>query len=51
MLQSTNVDIHTHMSTHFYTYIYTHSNFMSTSERLDRFDLEIHKVGQIASHY
>jgi hypothetical protein len=33
------------MSTHHYEYTYEHPTSMSTSERLNRFDLEIHKVG------
>jgi hypothetical protein len=32
------------MSTHLYKYVYTHLNYMSTSERLSWLDLEIHKV-------
>jgi hypothetical protein len=28
-----------------YKYMHTHSTFMSISERLDRLDLKIHKVG------
>jgi hypothetical protein len=33
------------MSTHPYKYTHAHSTSMSTSERLSRLDLEIHKVG------
>jgi hypothetical protein len=33
------------MSTHPYEHTYVHSTPMSTSERLSRFDLEIHEVG------
>jgi hypothetical protein len=32
------------MITHPYEYMYTHPTSMSTSERLGRFDLEIHEV-------
>jgi hypothetical protein len=46
MLYSTNVDTDTRMSTRSYEYAYAHPTFMSTSERLNRLDLEIHKVGQ-----
>jgi hypothetical protein len=38
-------------STYPYKYTHAHPTPMSTSERLDRFDLEIHKVGQKISHY
>jgi hypothetical protein len=59
MKHSTNTDIHTYMSTHSYEHTYTHHTLMSNSERLSRFDLEIHKVdhqecftvdGDIVSH-
>jgi hypothetical protein len=33
------------MTTYLYEYMYVHPIFMSTSERLDRLDLEIHKIG------
>jgi hypothetical protein len=33
------------MSTHSYEYTHAHPTPMSTSERLSRLDLEIHKVG------
>jgi hypothetical protein len=33
------------MSTHHYKYMHAHPTSISTSERLSRFDLEIHKVG------
>jgi hypothetical protein len=33
------------MSIHPYEYTRTHPTLMSTSERLDRLDLEIHEVG------
>jgi hypothetical protein len=33
------------MGTHHYEYTHEHPTSMSTSERLNRFDLEIHKVG------
>jgi hypothetical protein len=48
------------MSTHIYEYTYAHHIPMSTSERLSRIDLEIHKVGHqerltvdgnVASHW
>jgi hypothetical protein len=42
---SINVDTHTCMNTYLYEHTHTHSNPMSTSERLSRFDLEIHEVG------
>jgi hypothetical protein len=42
---STNTDLHTRINTHLYEHIYAHSILMSTSERLSRLDLEIHKVG------
>jgi hypothetical protein len=32
------------MSTHLYEYTHTHHTLMSTSRRLSRFDLEIHKI-------
>jgi hypothetical protein len=41
----TNTGTHTHMSTHSYEYTYAHTIFMSISERLNRLDLEIYKVG------
>jgi hypothetical protein len=34
------------MSTYLYEHMYAHSIFISTSERLNRLDLEIHEVGQ-----
>jgi hypothetical protein len=40
-----HTDIYIFISTYFYEYTYTHSIFMSASERLNRFNLEIHKVG------
>jgi hypothetical protein len=55
----TNIDTHTHMSTHPYKYMHAHPIHMSTSERLSRFDLGIHKVdhqerlvvdGDVVSH-
>jgi hypothetical protein len=33
------------MSTHSYEHTHTHPTRMSTSERLSRFNLEIHEVG------
>jgi hypothetical protein len=42
---STNVDIHTHMSTHPYEHTHVHPTPMSTFKRLSRLDLEIHEVG------
>jgi hypothetical protein len=42
---SINVDTYTHMSTHPYKYMYIHPIPMTTSERLNRFDLKIHEVG------
>jgi hypothetical protein len=51
MLHSTNIGIHTHMSTHPYEYMHVHPTPMSTSERLGQLDLEIYEVGQSASCY
>jgi hypothetical protein len=42
---STNVDIHTRMSTHPYEHTHAYPTSMSTSERLSRLDLKIHEVG------
>jgi hypothetical protein len=39
-----NVDIYTRISAHLYKYIRIHLTSMSTSERLSRFNFEIHKV-------
>jgi hypothetical protein len=48
------------MRTYSYEHMYAHSTPMSTSERLSRFDLEIHKIGyqerlavdgDVASHW
>jgi hypothetical protein len=39
------IDTHTRMSIHPYEYTHAHPTPMSTSERLSRLDLEIHKVG------
>jgi hypothetical protein len=33
------------MSTHPYEHTHTHSTSVSTSERLSRLDIEIHKIG------
>jgi hypothetical protein len=41
---STNADIHTCAITHSYEHTYAHPISMSTSKRLNRLDLEIHKV-------
>jgi hypothetical protein len=41
---STNVDTHIYMSIHLYKYIHVYPTFMSTSERLNRFNFEIHEV-------
>jgi hypothetical protein len=43
---SINTDTHTHISTHFYEYTYLHPNPISTSKRLNRFNVEIHKINQ-----
>jgi hypothetical protein len=40
---STNTDTHTRMSTH--PYEHTHHIPISTSERLSRFDIDIHEGG------
>jgi hypothetical protein len=42
---SINIDTHTCMSTHLYEHTHTHRIPISTSERLNRLDLEIHEVG------
>jgi hypothetical protein len=42
---STNTDNHTRTSTHLYEHTHAHPTPMSTSERLNRLDLEIHEVG------
>jgi hypothetical protein len=42
---STNTDIYTRTNTYPYEYTHIHPILMSTSERLSRLDLEIHKVG------
>jgi hypothetical protein len=56
---STNTDIHIRMSIHSYEHIHVYTIPMSTSERLNRLDLEIHEVdhkewlvvdGDVASH-
>jgi hypothetical protein len=41
---STNTDIHTRISIHSYEHMHVYTIPMSTSERLNRLDLEIHKV-------
>jgi hypothetical protein len=51
MSHSTDAYTHTHTSTHCYEYTRVHPILMSTSKRLDRLDLEIHKVSQRASRY
>jgi hypothetical protein len=38
------MDIYIRMSIHTYEYMHVHSIFMSTFERLNQFDLEIHEV-------
>jgi hypothetical protein len=43
MSHSTDADSHIRMSTQ--PYEYTHPTHMSTSERLNRLDLEVYKVG------
>jgi hypothetical protein len=50
MSHSTDADTHIWMITYPYEYMHIYPIFMGTSERLDGFDLEIHKVGQIAYH-
>jgi hypothetical protein len=40
---STDANTHTRTSTHPYEHTHKHPTLMSTSERLDRLDLEIHK--------
>jgi hypothetical protein len=56
---STNIDTHICMSTHSYEHTHAHHIPMSTSEKLSRVDLEIHKVdhqerlavnGNVVSH-
>jgi hypothetical protein len=42
---STNIDTHTHMSTHSYEHMHAHAILMSIFKRLNRLDLEIHEVG------
>jgi hypothetical protein len=42
---SINIDTHIYTSTYPYEHTHTHPTSMSTSERLSRLDLEIHKVG------
>jgi hypothetical protein len=42
---NTNVDTYTRTNTHIYKHTYAQSTFMSTSERLNQLDLEIHEVG------
>jgi hypothetical protein len=39
-----NTDTYTRMNTHSYKYTYAHPTRMSTSKKLSRLDLEIHKV-------
>jgi hypothetical protein len=41
---SINTDIYIRMITHSYKYMYIHPTHMSTSERLNHLDLEIHEV-------
>jgi hypothetical protein len=41
---SINVDTYICMSTHPYKHTYAHHTLISISERLSRFDLEIHEV-------
>jgi hypothetical protein len=43
---SINTDIHTCISTHSYEYTHVHPNLISTSKRLNRFNVEIHKINQ-----
>jgi hypothetical protein len=50
MSHSINVDIYIYMSNHPYEYTHAHPTSINTSERLERLDLEIHEVDQIASH-
>jgi hypothetical protein len=40
----TDVDNHIYMNTHPYRYMHVHPTPMSTSERLDQVDLEIHEI-------
>jgi hypothetical protein len=42
---STNTDTHTRKRTHPYAHTHAYPTPMSTSERLSRFDLEIHEIG------
>jgi hypothetical protein len=42
---SINVDTHTPMNTYLYEHTHTHSNLISTSERLSQLDFEIHEIG------
>jgi hypothetical protein len=39
-----NVNTHTHMITHSYEHTHAHPTPMSTPERLNQLDLEIHEV-------
>jgi hypothetical protein len=41
---SINIDIYIRIITYPYEHTYIHLTSMSTSERLSRFDIEIHKV-------
>jgi hypothetical protein len=41
---NTNINAYTRTSTHPYEYKHTHPTPMSTSKKLSRFNLEIHKV-------
>jgi hypothetical protein len=40
-----SINADTYMSTHPYEHTHTHSTSVSTSERLSRLDIEIHKIG------
>jgi hypothetical protein len=42
---SINIDIYRCMSIYFYKYMYIYLTSMNISERLSRFDFEIHEVG------
>jgi hypothetical protein len=47
----TNVDTYICINSYFYKYIYVYLSPMSISERLNQFDLKIHKVDQRVSYY